>query len=157
MAKLNLDLTANKISSPSLFTTVPEGEYSVVVSHAEVKENKAGNGHYIEVGYEVVEGNLSGALIRDILNISNVNKDSERIGLDRLKTIATYTGAKNPNKIADTADFMNKKAFRVLVKLEDDGQYKNNRVKAVLPSAEVESEPKEEAKSPVTKKPWEKM
>ena len=98
MAKLGLDLSENKVSKPSVFTTVPAGEYKVVVAHAEIKEAKSG-GNYIEFGYEIVDGSLASAMVKDIVNIINTSKDAERIGRDRLKTIAVATGAKNPNKI----------------------------------------------------------
>lgn len=155
MAKLGLDLSENKVSKPSVFTTVPAGEYKVVVAHAEIKEAKSG-GNYIEFGYEIVDGSLAGAMVKDIVNIINANKEAERIGRDRLKTIAVATGAKNPNKIADTDELLNKTPFAITVTVEEDGQYKNNRVKYIniLTASETAKEEAPKAKA-ASKKPWE--
>ena len=155
MAKLGLDLTENKVSKPSVFTTVPAGEYTVVVAAAEIKDSKSG-GSYIQFGYEIVDGSLAGAMVKDIVNIINANKKAESIGRDRLKTIAVATGTKNPNKIADTDELLNKAPFSITVTVEEDGQYKNNRVKYIniIPSSETIKEEAPKAKVS-SKKPWE--
>ena len=151
--KLGLDLSENKVSAPSTYTTVPAGEYVVNVAKMEVKDNKSRTGAYLETGYEVLEGTLAGAMIKDIINISNPNKEAERIGRDRLKTIATYIGHKNPNKIADTDEIVGKGSFKITVEVQEDGVYKNNRVK-YLTKIESEAPVKEEAPKASAKKPW---
>lgn len=153
--KLGLDLSSVEVKAASGYNVVPTGEYDVVVSKAEIKETKSG-GTMLIFGYEVQSGDQAGKVIKHTMNIVNQSADATRIGLETLKRVAIATGHKNPNKIADTDELINKNPFLVIVEEVQDGEYKNNKVKAIVKTS-VEADtsfdaPK--AAAPATKKPW---
>ena len=152
--KLNLDLSSVEVRTPSNYSLVPAGEYDVTVVKAELKDTKSG-GAMLILGYEVMSGEHAGKVIKDTMNIVNQSAEATRIGLERLKTVANATGHKNPSKIADSDELLNLNPFLVIVDVKDDGQYKNNVVKAVIKTS---TEPSTEFKAPpaTTKKPWSK-
>lgn len=153
--KLGLDLSSVEVKAASGYNVVPTGEYDVVVSKAEIKETKSG-GSMLILGYEVQSGDQAGKTIKHTMNIVNQSAEATRIGLETLKRVAIATGHKNPNKIADTDELINKNPFLVIVEEVQDGEYKNNKVKAIVKTS-VEADTSFEApktSAPTTKKPW---
>jgi len=152
MARLNLSLKGVEVQQSSGFSIVPEGTYNVVVGKTEFKETKAG-GAAIVLGYKIIDGEHEGKLIKDFVNIQNANPEATRIGLQRLKTVAFATGYEGDD-IADSDDLLNLTPFQVVVTVKDDGEYKNNNIKAVLVTRDVTVK-KAETKKPATmNKPW---
>ena len=155
--KLGLDLSSVEVKAASGYNVVPTGEYDVVVSKAELKETKSG-GTMLILGYEVQSGDQAGKTIKHTMNIVNQDPDAVRIAKEQLKRVAIATGHKNPNKIADTDELINKNPFLVIVEEVQDGEYKNNKVKAIVKTS-VEADTSFEvpkAAAPATKKPWSK-
>lgn len=150
MAKLNLSLKGIEPSKPSGYALLPEGTYKVVVGKTEAKETKSGGGAVI-LGYQIVEGEHEGKLIKDFLNVQNANPEASRIGMQRLATVAFATGFKG-TEIGDSDELLNLEPFEVVVSVKDDGEYKNNNVKAILVLRDVSAKPAS-AKA-ATKKPW---
>ena len=155
--KLGLDLSSVEVKTSSGYNVVPTGEYDVVVSKAEIKETKSG-GSMLILGYEVQSGDQAGKTIKHTMNIVNQSAEATRIGLETLKRVAIATGHKNPNKIADTDELINKNPFLVIVEEVQDGEYKNNKVKAIVKTS-VEADTSFEAPkaaATTTKRPWAK-
>lgn len=155
--KLGLDLSSVEVKAASGYNVVPTGEYDVVVSKAELKETKSG-GSMLILGYEVQSGDQAGKTIKHTMNIVNQSAEATRIGLETLKRVAIATGHKNPNKIADTDELINKNPFLVIVEEVQDGEYKNNNVKAIVKTS-VEPDTSFEAPKTSTVKasaPWKK-
>lgn len=154
--KLGLDLTSVEVKAASGYNVVPTGEYDVVVTKAEIMETKSG-GSMLILGYEVQSGDQAGKTIKHTMNIVNQSAEATRIGLESLKRVAIATGHKNPNKIADTDELLNKNPFLVIVEEVQDGEYKNNKIKAIVKTS-VEADTSFEAPkaSTTVKKPWSK-
>jgi len=154
--KLGLDLSSVEVKAASGYNVVPTGEYDVVVSKAELKETKSG-GTMLILGYEVQSGDQAGKTIKHTMNIVNQSAEATRIGLETLKRVAIATGHKNPNKIADTDELINKNPFLVIVEETVNKQgYPENRIKAIVKTS-VEADTSFEApktSAPTTKKPW---
>lgn len=155
--KLGLDLSSVEVKAALGYNVVPTGEYDVVVSKAEIKETKSG-GSMLILGYEVQSGDQAGKTIKHTMNIVNQSAEATRIGLETIKKVAIATGHKNPNKIADTDELINKNPFLVIVEEVQDGEYKNNKVKAIVKTS-VEADTSFEAPKASTVKasaPWKK-
>lgn len=158
MSGLNLSLKGVEIQKPqasNFYSLVPAGTYKVVVGKTEVKETKTG-GSAVILGYRIIEGEHEGKLVKDFVNIKNANPTAAQIGMQRLATVAFATGFASDN-IADSDDLLNLEPFEVVVSVQDDGEFQNNRVKAVLCTRDVTAKavaPKTQAT--VTKKPWAK-
>ena len=155
MAKLGISLKNVEVQQGRDFAPIPDGQYSVVVAKAEVKETKAG-GHALNVGYQVTDGEFKGRMIFDFINIEHTNPEVIRIGMERLATIAWATGL-NKETIDDSDELINKTPFGIVIKNEESNGYKNIRVKAILRTAPVAPTPSMAAKTTAataTKKPW---
>lgn len=155
--KLGLDLSSVEVKPASGYNVVPTGEYDVVVSKAEIKETKSG-GSMLILGYEVQSGDQAGKTIKHTMNIVNQSAEATRIGLETLKRVAIATGHKNPNKIADTDELINKNPFLVIVEEVQDGEYKNNKVKAIVKTSTEADTSFEAPKASAVKAsaPWKK-
>lgn len=160
MAGLNLSLANVQIEQPktgNYYSLVPAGTYKVVVGKTEVKETKTG-GAAVILGYKIVEGEHEGKLVKDFVNVKNANPMAAQIGMQRLATVAFATGF-GGSSIDDSDDLLNLQPFEIVVSVQDDGEYQNNRVKAVLCTRDVTKKAVEAApvkKAVATKKPWEK-
>jgi len=160
MSGLNLSLKGVEIQRPSTgsnYSLVPAGTYKVVVGKTEVKETKTG-GAAVILGYKVLEGEHEGKLIKDFVNVKNANPEAARIGMQRLATVAFATGLQS-DSIGDSDELLNLAPFEVVVTVQDDGEYQNNRVKAVLCTRDVTAKKAAPVATPAkvaTKKPWDK-
>ena len=152
MAKLNLSLKGIELQGPaSDYSLLPEGTYKVIVGKTEAKETKSGGGAVI-LGYKVLEGEHEGKLIKDFLNVVNANPKASEIGMQRLATVAFATGFTG-TQIDDSDELLNLEPFEVVVTIKEDGEYKNNNVKAILTIRDVTAKKATPAKSA---KPWSK-
>ena len=55
MAKLQ-NFNANDVEPASDFEAIPAGKYLAVITDSEVKPNKSGTGTYLQLTFQVVEG-----------------------------------------------------------------------------------------------------
>ena len=156
MAKLNLSLNDVKIQTGSGngFSIVPTGKYTVVVGSAEVGSTKLGSS--LILGYQIIEGEHEGKLVKDFLNVVNPSVEAVRISTERLATVAWATDAPlKKGVLEDTDDLLLKTPFEISIEQVDDGKYKNMKIKAVICTRDLE-EVKEE-KAPAKKaQPWKK-
>lgn len=151
MAKLNLSLAGIELqkSGSGDYNLVPSGTYKVVVGKTDVKETK--NGHALILGYKIVEGEHEGKHIKDFLNVVNASAEAQRISMERLATVSWATGFSKAT-VDDSDDLVGLEPFEVIVEQQDDGEYKNMRVKAVICTRSLEEKKPEPAKKPAA--PW---
>lgn len=151
MAKLGLSLKGVELQKAGTgeFTIVPSGTYTVNVGSVEVKETK--NGHALILGYKILDGEHAGKMIKDFLNIVNPSADAQRIALERLATVAWATNL-GKDTVDDSDELLGKEPFEIFVAQEDNGEYKNMRVKAVITTRSLEE--KTAPKKPAS--PWKK-
>jgi hypothetical protein len=90
LTEYNLDLTA--IEPERRNEPLPEGAYSVVVSTTQTRETKAGNGTYLEIEMEIVEGDHKGRRIWDRINLRNPSDAAVEIGMRRISSIGRILG-----------------------------------------------------------------
>jgi hypothetical protein len=69
------------------FTPIPVGDYKAVIMDSEVKPTKAGDGQYLNLKVEVIEGEYQGRIIFVILNLWNANPKAVEIANRELATI----------------------------------------------------------------------
>lgn len=161
MAKINLNLETVKEEGGSRFSKVPSGLYTVAIQEIEVKETQK-KGHYLEIVFNIMEGEHQGKLLVDRVNINVPGSEkATEIGLGRLKKIAICTQAKNPSMIGDTDELLTGKNFSIethIVKNEYEGKtIEQTEIKRFI--TEESSAPERQitnAKPADKKKPWDK-
>jgi hypothetical protein len=95
---------------------LPPGDYIVLVEKEEVKATKAGTGHYLEIQFQVIDGQFKGRKLWDRFNVDNPNGEAVRIALEALAELGR---AANIHDLSETSALLNKTA-KVRVAVKDD-------------------------------------
>lgn len=96
---------------PVSSSSLPEGEYPVVITNAEEKSTKDLTGSYLELTYTVTGARFSGMTVRDRINLRNNNEKAVQIGIDTLRKIM---GALSLRMLNDTNQLLNR---RMIIKV----------------------------------------
>jgi hypothetical protein len=159
MVELNFD--ANDVEPMGSFEPLPIGEYTVVISSSEMKDAKTGKGQYLQLVYDVVEGEFQNRKLFDRLNIANESSQAQEIAQRALSSICRAVGVMHPKNSEELHD----KPFvvRVGIRPAKDEYSASNVIKEYkaveIATPEKKEEKKAETKStasPKTKRPWEK-
>ena len=145
MAVLSQDfLNSFRSVEPGNFEPLPEGEYTVKVDSAEVKQAKTGKGQYINIQFTVVGPKHQGRKLFARLNIVHDNPEVARIGQQQLKNLLLAGGmsTEQVNRFNDTDQLVGL-VCNVRVDVEDaKGQYgPQNRVKSFRKAENAASVP----------------
>lgn len=65
----------------------PAGKYQAVIVDSEMKPNKAGTGEYLQLEFEIIEGEYKNRKLWTRLNINNPNPDAVRMARADLSAI----------------------------------------------------------------------
>lgn len=150
MATLNFD--ANQVEPQQELKPMPEGEYKAAITASENKQTKKGDGHYLALTFDVLDGEYKGRKLWTNLNLNNPNSTAVEIAKSELSAICHAVGVLTPK---DSVELHNKPLV-VSVKLEkrnDTGELQN-RIKGYksLKAAAEESTPQPVAAG--DKAPW---
>jgi len=115
------------------FTIIEPGNYRAVIVKDDLKSTRNGNGKYLEIEIQIIEGKYSGEKIIDRLNIINQSMQAQNIGQGKLKRICKMLDAQYPP--ADTSDLYGK-PFEILVDIEE---FISNNTGRTLQSNKVKS------------------
>lgn len=94
MPELNFD--SEKVEPVGSFTPLPVGDYLVIISASERKPTKNGKGEYLQLTYDVIDGEYKGRKLFDRLNIINENETAQNIAKGTLSAICHVTGVAKP-------------------------------------------------------------
>jgi len=125
MADLN-GFNANEVE-PNDFSPVPAGRYLAAITGSEMKATKAGNGAYLELEIEIIEGEHKGRKLWDRLNLDNPNETAVKIAQGTLSAICRAVGIMQPKDSAE----LHSLPMTVIVAIEkrqDNGE-DSNRIK----------------------------
>jgi hypothetical protein len=148
MAELKYQADFNDQFSGS-FEALPSGEYMVAIVDSDVVVPKSGNGLMVKFTYEVVgDQEFNGRKIFDNVVIQHANDTAEKIGKQRLNTIAAICNLKN---IRDTAELHGKVMVIVLGTKDSKDYGMQNFIKKYLPRGG--GEPIQENETPQLKNP----
>ena len=95
MALLNFD--ANEVAPSTGFDPIPAGKYVAVINDSGEKENKAGTGSYLQLEFEIIEGDYRGRRLWVRLNLQNQNPDAVRMARADLSAICHAVNVLKPN------------------------------------------------------------
>ena len=80
MANLN-GFNANEVEPTTDFDPIPAGKYLAVITESESKPNKAGTGSYLQLTFQVIEGEYKNRFLWARLNLDNPNQTAVKIAL----------------------------------------------------------------------------
>lgn len=150
MATLNFN--ANEVPPAEALEAVPAGKYIAVITESEVKPTKSGTGHFLELTFEIIEGDLKGRKVWARLNLDNPNAQAVQIARGELSAICHAVGVMQPK---DSAELHNLPLeISVRCKKRDDMDELSNEIKGYakkdFPAVPATSAPQAKKDTP----PW---
>jgi hypothetical protein len=116
--------------APNGFDVLPAGEYEVCIVASEVKPTAKGDGSYLKLQLQVLNGQHQNRTLFDILNLWNPNSQAVEIARGTLSSICRAVGVLEPK---DSCELHNK-PLRVKVKVTKSEEYgEQNKVAAYKP------------------------
>jgi len=133
MADLGGVFNANDVK-PSSFDVVPASEYEAIIVNSEMKTTSKGDGKYLNLELQILNGPCQNRKIFDKLNLINPNPQAVEIARGTLSAICRAVGVMTPR---DSSELHNKPLrIKVVVKKSDEfGE--QNAIKAYKPRAIV--------------------
>lgn len=95
---------ANTVEPHESFDPVPAGEYLCIITASEQKPTKSGNGSFLELVFEVIEGPFKGRKLWDRLNLVNPNELAVKIAQATLSAICRAVGVMQPKDSCELHD-----------------------------------------------------
>jgi hypothetical protein len=95
MANLN-GFDANEVEPAVGFDPIPAGKYLVAITESEQKPTKKGVGQYLQLTFQVLEGEHKGRLLWTRLNLDNPNATTVKIARAELSAICRAVGVLAP-------------------------------------------------------------
>ena len=96
-----LNFNANEVEPSKAFDPIPAGKYVAVITDSEMKETRAGTGRYLQVEFEITDGEFAGRKLWSRLNIENQNAEAVRLARADLSAICRAVNVLTPNDSAD--------------------------------------------------------
>jgi hypothetical protein len=94
MATLNFN--ANEVDPAVGFDPVPAGKYVAVITESELKPTKAGTGSYLQLTFQIIEGEFKGRLLWARLNLDNPSEMAVKIARAELSAICRAVNVMAP-------------------------------------------------------------
>ena len=106
------------------FEAVPAGKYLAIVEASEWKETKNKTGKYLELQFQIIEGDFKGRNVWARLNLDNPNETAVKIARSELSALCRAVGVLTPN---DSQDLHNLPVLITVkcVKRPDNGEMSN--------------------------------
>ena len=83
---------ANTVEPNESFDPLSNGDYLCIITASEMKPTKSGDGAYLELELQVLEGPHQGRKLWDRLNLNNANETAVRIARGALSSICRAVG-----------------------------------------------------------------
>ena len=95
MANLN-GFDATKIDPATDFEPIPAGRYPAIITNSEMKSTKSGTGAYLELTFQVIDGQHKNRLLWSRLNLENPNVQAVQIANAELSALCRAVGVMQP-------------------------------------------------------------
>lgn len=148
MASLN-NFDASQVEPSVALQPIPAGPYIAIISESESKATKAADGRYLQLTFQVIEGEHKGRLVWARLNLENKNQTAVEIARAELSAICRAVGVMKPNDSAALHNIPLK--ITVGLKRRDDTGELGNVIKGY---ARRESSPRPATAIPGSTAPW---
>lgn len=94
---------ANAVN-PDEFAPLPAGDYVAAITKSELKKTKKGDGEYLNLSYQVLDGPCKGRLLWEMLNLKNAEPKAVAIAQAKLSAICRAVGVMVPKDSAALHD-----------------------------------------------------
>ncbi len=131
MVRFNSTFEAGSVEPREPMEVLPAGKYLCHITESEMKDTKTGNGQYLQLTLEVLEGEFATRKLWERLNLVNPNQTTVDIAQRTLSSICRAAGVMN---VTDTEE-LHHKPMMVKVKIKPArGDYdESNEIKGYAP------------------------
>jgi hypothetical protein len=95
MANLN-GFDANQVEPAANLEPLPAGKYLAAITDSEMAPTKAGNGHYLKLAFQILDGPYKGRFVWARLNLVNASPTAVQIARGELSAICRAVGILAP-------------------------------------------------------------
>jgi len=155
MARMITGFNAKDNEKMGDFSAIPAGTYIAKIIQSDMKETKNKDGHYLQLNFQIIEGEYSGKMVFERLNIDNKNPQTVEIAQ---KSLATICDICNVDVLEDSEQLhgvpMN---IKVIVKPASAQYSEQNEIKGFEANGGVAATPRAAAipgASPAGTPPW---
>lgn len=117
---------ASTVPEQESFAALPEGQYVVIATGSEMKPTKNGQGQFLQIVFEVLDGQQKGRKLWARLNLVNGNQIAVDIANRELAAICRAVGVIKPN---DSAELHNRPLLVTVAVEVDDRKREGNTIK----------------------------
>ena len=150
MATLNFN--ANDVEPNVGMEAVPAGKYVAVIIESQMKPTKSGNGYFLELTFEIIEGEYKGRKVWARLNLDNPNQDAVKIAKGELSALCRAVNVMQPK---DSAELHNLPLeISVKCKKRDDSDDISNEIKGYAPKGSSSNPATPAAQKKADTPPW---
>ena len=143
-----INFNANEVEPSKAFDPIPAGKYIAVITDSEMKETRAGTGRYLQLEFEITDGEYAGRKLWARLNIENQNAEAVRMARADLSAICRAVNVLTPN---DSADLHNLPlVIKVHCRKDKNTGEITNDIRGYEPKANYRPEPKQAPAAPVS-------
>jgi len=144
MANLN-GFNAANVEPAIDFDPIPAGKYLAVITASEMKPTKTGNGTFLELTFQVLEGQYKNRMLWSRLNLDNPNAQAVQIAQAELSAICRAVGVITPK---DSIELHNLPLLvTVKVKKREDTGDLVNEIKAYAKKEAATGQPQQQMTS----------
>lgn len=130
---------ASQVDPGTPFDPIPAGKYLAVITESEMKATKSGTGQYLELVFEILEGEHKGRKLWARLNLNHPNQTTVKIARAELSAICRAVGVLAPN---DSCELHNLPlTLRVKVKKRDDTGDITNEIAGYAKKEDAQGQP----------------
>ena len=155
-----INFNANEVEPSKAFDPIPAGKYIAVITDSEMKETRAGTGRYLQLEFEITDGEYAGRKLWSRLNIENQNAEAVRLARADLSAICRAVNVLTPS---DSIDLHNLPlVIKVHCRKDKNTGEITNDIRGYESKANYKPEPKQAPATPMTaqtaripsKPPW---
>lgn len=121
---VSLNFNANDVDPSVGSDPLPAGNYLAIIVESEMKPTKNGNGHFLELCFEVVDGPHKGRKLWSRLNLDNPNQQAVQIARSELSSICRAVGVMTPNDSCELHNLPLSVSVKVIQR-QDNGEPAN--------------------------------
>jgi hypothetical protein len=130
MAHLN-GFNAQEVDPAVGFDPIPAGNHLAIITESELKPTKSGGGKYLQLTFQIIDGEFKGRLVWARLNLENRNATTVKIARAELSAICRAVGVMAPK---DSIELHNLPlVIKVGLKKRSDTQELGNVIKGYEP------------------------
>ena len=147
----NLDFNAANFEPSAPLEAVPDGYYNCKLAGTEIKETKNGNGKYLMLTLDIVDGEYKGRKLFDRLNLWNQNAQAVEIAS---KTMSAICHAVGLLQVRNHEDLRGKNLAVKVIKTNDPSYGERNEVKGYKAAESGAALPQATGVAAAGGKPW---